>query len=148
MMKLIYSFVIILIVHCTFNIENCEAQWIRQNPVPSGEAIKCFYFYPNTSTGWAGGNAGALLKTTTYGALWELQPQPVFSSIKEIQFLNSQTGWFTSWYNNYLSYYPDVGLYKTTNGGLNWNFVINYSSSFTFFDANKWCYAISAKCIG
>lgn len=137
MNKLIYTFVIILIVHCTFNIENCEAQWIRQNPVPSGEAIKCFYFHPNSSSGWAGGNAGLLLKTTDFGNSWVLHPQPVFSCIKEIRFLNSQTGWFTSYYNNYYSYSIDVGLYKTTNGGLNWDFVINYSSAFNFFDANN-----------
>jgi hypothetical protein len=29
MKKLIYTLAFVLIVHCTFNIENCEAQWVQ-----------------------------------------------------------------------------------------------------------------------
>ncbi len=127
----------LLLIVLMFAAVSATGQWIRQNPIPTGEDIKCFYFYPNSSTGWAGGNAGALLHTTNFGISWDLQPQNSFSSIKEIQFLNTLTGWYTTAFYSSYTYYVDDGLFMTTNGGNNWNFITSYSSSFKFFDVNN-----------
>ena len=55
MKNLIYALALVLIVHCTMNVENCEGQWTQVNG-PYGGYIKCFGVSgTNIFTGTSGG---------------------------------------------------------------------------------------------
>ncbi|MFC2093895.1 T9SS type A sorting domain-containing protein [Bacteroidota bacterium] len=48
MKKLIYTIVVLLIIHCTFNIENCQAQWVQMsNGMPIDQNIQSFASNPS-----------------------------------------------------------------------------------------------------
>ena len=55
-----------------------SAQWSWQHPNPQGNNILKFSFL-NTSTGWAAGEKGAVIKTTDGGTTWI--PQYVNTSL-------------------------------------------------------------------
>ena len=65
----------------------------------------------NSSTGFAAGELGLIVKTTNSGNNWISTSVPNYFSAKKIIFVNENTGWFMN--NNY--------LYKTTNCGDSWN---------------------------
>lgn len=66
-------------------------------------------------------------KTTDGGQTFEIVNFPVGETISKIQFLNTQTGYATG----------EQNLYKTIDGGQNWNVVANNVSSFYFLDENS-----------
>ncbi len=63
-----------------------------------------------------------LIKTTNGGATWDsIHVTPDYSAITTFNFINANTGWVSI---SYLVYPMGTNskIYKTTNGGLNWNF--------------------------
>ena len=80
----------------------------------------------NTSTGYAvtGYNHGDILKTTDAGLSWVSQITSYTTSIYGISFTNAETGYLAG----------SISLYKTTNGGTNWNTVYNSTTNEIFTD--------------
>ena len=77
----------------------------------------------NDTTGWAIGDAGAIIKTTD-GLNWYYQTNPDTShrSLYDVFFLNTNEGWAVGW--------PAVILH-TTNSGTNWSIEIDgWTSNF------------------
>lgn len=161
MKKLIYTFVIVLVVSAL------NAQWVQ---VPSGtiENLNDIQFV-DANTGFAVGNAGVLLMTTNGGVNWVLvNTNSTFNNLS-IYFLNSSTGYISnanqnilyttnggvnfitmnSYGNNFTSLYfmnqltgfatsnhIYYALYKTTNGGNNWvNYPYGYCKSIRFLNS-------------
>ncbi len=95
--------------------------WIVQyNPVMNFNAVQ----FVNNNTGYtAGGNGfGRFYKTTNSGINWSLTATFGFITIKDLFFVNNDTGWICS-------DDPSAGgLFKTTNGGLNWQPQLGASS--------------------
>ena len=80
----------------------------------------------NTSTGYAvtGYNHGDILKTTDAGNSWVSQVSTYTTSIYGISFTDAETGYLAG----------SISLYKTTNGGTNWNTVYNSTTNEIFTD--------------
>ncbi len=80
----------------------------------------------NTTTGYAvtGFNHGDILKTTDAGSTWVSQVSTYTTSIYGISFINAETGYLAG----------SISLYKTTNGGTNWNTVYNSTTNEIFTD--------------
>ena len=116
MKKIILTISIFLII-----ISNIKSQsgWVQQN---SGTTQLLFsVFFVNAQTGWAVGNEGIIINTTTGGTNWEQQYSSGYNFLRSVYFLNSQTGWA-------VGYYAGLGrVLKTTNGGLNWIPYVNNS---------------------
>ena len=68
------------------------------------------------NTGYSGGGNGTakIFKTTNSGQNWNLQSALGFITVKDLFFVNHDTGWVCD--DNPLN----GGIYKTINGGLNW----------------------------
>ena len=68
-------------------------------------------YFVNSSTGWAVGAAGSVLKTTDGGASW-FGKTVATGSLRGVMFINGTTGWIVG----------DAGtILKTTDGGATWN---------------------------
>ena len=80
----------------------------------------------NNSTGYAvtGFNHGDILKTTNAGSTWVSQISSYTTSIYGIAFTGAETGYLAG----------SISLYKTTNGGTNWNTVYNSTANEIFTD--------------
>lgn len=122
---------------------NGGISWIEQSPSFSGAQELNDQYWFNANTGWICGY-DVLLYTTDGGVNFSnLYPNIPPSgnghiSLLSVTFLNQQTGWLgaaTSERKN---------LYKTTNGGLNWEFInnpisqgnMNQINDIKFYDAN------------
>ena len=78
-----------------------------------GLSIYSVYFY-DSSIGWAVGEAGTIHKSINGGELWTTLFQPFIltsENITDIYFANQNTGWALT----------SSLIYKSTNGGMNWN---------------------------
>ncbi|MBL0098036.1 MAG: hypothetical protein IPP46_17225 [Bacteroidetes bacterium] len=80
----------------------------------------------NTSTGWAAGDKGALIKTTNGGSSWALQYPGHIDDITELQFTDSLNGFMAA----------GSDLYYSSNSGQSWNIRYRFPS-----------YTISALCM-
>jgi len=80
----------------------------------------------NINTGYAvtGYNHGDILKTTDAGASWVSQITTYTTPIYGISFTSNETGYLAG----------SISLYKTTNGGTNWNTVYNSTTNEIFTD--------------
>ncbi len=132
MKKLILVF-LLFVVHNSLLI--AQSGWVWQYPQYTGKVFNSVYFFLGTTTGWAAGNDGHLMKTTDDGTTWQIQNNVTTSNIHQISFINSQTGWFSASTDN--TYNPDMGFFRTTNGGNNWIRVYNSPLyNFFFIDGN------------
>ena len=116
-------FLLILIVHCTLNIENCMCQWQWVNPYPTANTIYSVKFV-NTLTGYAVCESGTVLKTVNGGNNWSVIMLNTSANMFALHFFNANTGFVGGEYGT---------LYKTTNGGNNWT-KISVSDSVDFRD--------------
>jgi photosystem II stability/assembly factor-like uncharacterized protein len=87
--------------------------------------------FTSANDGFIVGDNGTIFKTTNGGTTWQLQISPISSSLKDIQFLNNQTGFICGTF-------PNGSLLKTTNGGSTWKSLgMNaYPVSLSFVDEN------------
>jgi len=77
--------------------------------------------------GWAVGSKGALLATTDGGRTWAVRRAPAEDTLRDVYFVNEQTGWLVCDRSIYLlrtKEEPRSYLLKTTDGGQTWSRVV------------------------
>ena len=84
--------------------------WFWQNPIPQGNVLNSVKF-TNSTTGWAVGGSGTILKTTNGGTIWTSQLSNTSNWLMSVHFNDQNTGWTVGDYGTIL---------KTTDGGENW----------------------------
>ena len=133
------AFILFQIVHCTLNIENCEAQsgWYWQYPQPTGNNLRSVVF-TDANTCWMTGYYGTILKSTNAGENWFAQASNSIMNLGRASFINNSTGW-TAGNANY-----NGEILKTTNGGDNWVTISNttenyYYNIFFVSEYTGWC---------
>lgn len=94
-----------------------NSQWIIRNNVSTD--VLYAVFFPNSLTGWVGGDGSTLFKTTNGGINWTGQTtgMPTTGIFKSLYFVNTSRGWVVGTYQStgMLGY-----IYRTTNGGTSW----------------------------
>ncbi|MBE2216916.1 MAG: T9SS type A sorting domain-containing protein [Ignavibacteria bacterium] len=108
-MKTISKLLIIIFTISLFN-SFTSSQWVQTTSGTSNflTSIQCI----STVTNYAAGFGGTVLKSTNGGGTWQSLTSPSASNINKIFFPptgNATTGWVAS-----------VGVFKSTNGGINW----------------------------
>ena len=134
MRKIFFALIFILIVHCALIIDNCMCQsgWYWFNPYPSNKTIKKIQFL-NNNTGYSIIES-RFYKTTNGGSFWFIPGDTLY------QYISSSSS------NCYRFFDATTGIlfadkvYKTINGGLNWNIIYNWAgpSSADILDLNTW----------
>lgn len=71
----------------------------------------------NDKIGYIAGSKNTILKTTNGGTEWELQLSPAYQNYKYIKFYDNENG-----------YLAGLNLYKTSNGGFNWDSIAKLDS--------------------
>lgn len=101
------------------------------NPM-SSNSLKYIYFI-NETTGFVGGDNGTLFRTTNTGGNWTDVSLSIGETISKIAFSDEDYGYFLT-----RKFFNDGHVYKTTNGGTNWEIVNNvftgYNGSRALFD--------------
>ena len=76
-------------------------------------------FFIDKYNGWAVADSGKVFKTTDSGNSWTEYYCGYNTSLQEVEFLDSQNGWAIG-----------DGIFKTTNGGINWEEVSSINDYF------------------
>ncbi len=87
-------------------------------------------FFLNEQLGWATTwySEGEIFKTSDGGHTWNQQIIKTYPGFTSVQFINSDTGYAT------YGQVEDAKIYKSIDGGLNWNPVFVYSQYYVFRD--------------
>ncbi|MBK9228648.1 MAG: T9SS type A sorting domain-containing protein [Ignavibacteria bacterium] len=114
----------ILMLVLSRSIVFSQSGWMQINSGTSSSLSNEFFL--NENTGWICGSYGTIIKTTNKGANWILQQSNMNFEISDIHFINDNTGWAAG--GVFVS--PGttdnrMNLCKTTNGGMNWNVILN-----------------------
>lgn len=94
-----------------------QAQWSWRHPSPQGNNLNKLSFL-NTTTGWAAGDKGTLIKTTNGGNSWSLQYPGHVEDITELNFTDSLHGFMSA----------GSDFYVTSNSGQSWNIRYRFPS--------------------
>jgi len=115
-MKVRHAFLIIVLI---IAVSPVSAQWEWQNPLPQGNNLYSLDFI-NENEGWVGGVDGTIIYTDDGGQTWDYRNSGVSSIIYCLDFIDNQSGLAAGGY-------PFVSrkIYKTTNGGINWDVVLD-----------------------
>jgi photosystem II stability/assembly factor-like uncharacterized protein/putative cell wall-binding protein len=84
--------------------------WSWQNPRPQGSDLLAVDF-TDSNTGWAVGDAGAILHTANGGATWTLQSSGTTMGLNSIRFVDANRGWAVG---------RGGTILRTTDGGTTW----------------------------
>ncbi len=109
-------------------LSHAQLNW-NEVSVPTQEKLNDIQFVDN-QTGYIGGDNLTLLKTIDGGETWNaLTPQGLpnqgsWSHIQDLEFVDASVG--------YLTVLNQMGVYKTTDGGLNWTVVQNNNTNQCF----------------
>ena len=105
----IYFFLLALFINPGFGF----SQWTWLNPLPQGNSLMAIQFV-NSTTGYATGDGGTVLKTTDAGSTWNRLNTEVLFDLKGLFFLNADTGWVVG-----VNVPAANGIImKTTDGGI------------------------------
>jgi hypothetical protein len=102
------GFILFIIAHCTFFIDNCRADWIQMNG-PKGATVNCIASSGNFT--FAGTEGAGVFYSANNGISW----------------INSGTGWTSPDVHalfvngSFIFAGTDFGVYISTNNGLNWS---------------------------
>lgn len=96
-----------------------QSGWVQQSRGVTSKLLSVYFI--NSSTGWASGDSGVVIKTTNGGTNWIIQNSTTNLPLLTIMFSGTNTGWAAGGFddNNPLCFH-NVMLIKTTNGGNNW----------------------------
>ena len=128
MKKSVYTLVIVLIVHCTLIIDNCQSQWVHSNGPFTG-AIKSLLvsgstifagvdgagYYDAEGIAWYSENHWGytgLFSSSDYGQNWN--PVPGNSGLRYLN-LNSLAAISSNIFAG-----TDSGVFRSTDNGMNW----------------------------
>ncbi|MBK8983388.1 MAG: hypothetical protein IPM38_13970, partial [Ignavibacteria bacterium] len=120
MEKLIYSIIIVLIVHCTLNIDNCEAQWKQTPGIPEGSGITDMVIAENgnivvttASFNWPNGQDGGVRWSSDEGVTWNSP----FNYFNARTLALGQNGWIfcSAW-----DFPATERLYASSDNGQTW----------------------------
>ena len=116
--SLFYFFIIIFFI--LPDLSNAQEFWLRQQSPTTKRITKCFFIDENT--GWVSGDSGLIMKSTNSGVNWSVQSSNTNHDFQSIFFINNLTGWANAYvFNPSSGEFPGTLLFKTTNGGNNWN---------------------------
>lgn len=102
--------------------------WVELNALSNVSSFTDLNF-PNKDTGWICSDdafKGGVFKTTDGGLSWQQQLNLGLGNPLKIFFVDNDTGWFANEHKE---------LFKTVNGGINWNIVFTspYNIEYIFF---------------
>ena len=108
MKKIIYTIIVLIIVHCTLFIDNCMSQWIQMsNGMGNGKILRCSVLSGNNI--FAGMDSSGVYISTNYGNSWSqtaLNNKYVHSLAVSV--------------NNLFAGTDSSGVYLSTNNGTSW----------------------------
>ncbi len=84
---------IFIFILCFLITGKCYSQtgWFWQNPLPQGNSLNSVKFI-NTTTGWAVGFFGTILRTTNGGTNWISQSSGITNYLDSVFFTDANTG--------------------------------------------------------
>ncbi|MFN6946058.1 MAG: T9SS type A sorting domain-containing protein [Cytophagaceae bacterium] len=97
--------------------------------------------FVSSTTGWAAGNSGVILKTTNGGDTWSTLNSPVTATFRDIFFIDENTGFIGNQSNGFNPGASNT-LRKTTDGGNSWTTIPDFTTAASsvwgihFLDAN------------
>ncbi|MCX6159772.1 MAG: YCF48-related protein [Ignavibacteriae bacterium] len=109
-------------IRSTFNIDNCEGQWVQQTLPVSGQIYDIAFL--NRDTGFVSTYTPALLRTTNGGDNWEVIRN---FRVYEMNVIDDKTLYCTGT-NQVIS--SESVLYRTFNAGQTWDSIISYSIAY------------------
>jgi photosystem II stability/assembly factor-like uncharacterized protein len=84
--------------------------------------------FVDSLNGWIAGDSGTIVMTSDGGKTWETQNSNVVFNIVDIDFVDSLHGWFLAHeYPGDTSQTFGTHLYRTVDGGRNWNLLRNFN---------------------
>lgn|GEM_PF-1214021 len=96
-----------------YSTTDLGATWTLVGRIPLSPVIDLFFL--DSLTGWAAGNDGQILKTTSGGVSWEVVPAASTDDITRIQFFSESIGYYIS-IHHYQSSEAKYILYRTHAG--------------------------------
>lgn len=111
----------LLILSTVFSAAAQSGSWVRQKAGTMAWLRSVFFHDQNR--GWAAGSKGTLLHTTDGGQSWQVRANVGNDIIRDIFFLDQQTGWLVCEVNAYelkTKDEPRAYLLKTTDSGETW----------------------------
>ena len=113
---------LIIIYFLIINIyTNAQQGWLWQNPLPQGTTLNSVEFISST-TGWAVGDAGTILKTTDGGTSWSLQTSGTEQVLKDVSIINLNRVIVVGTYGTILNTKSIVKQFSNNNEFLKINF--------------------------
>ena len=102
------------------------AQWVWQNPKPTGNDILNVKF-TDESTGWFVGNCGTIFKTTDGGKNWSPQLTDYTCDFTAVDAVDYNNIWVVGcgYSTSDISNDPSFKILNSTDGGKNWNLKLN-----------------------
>ena len=125
-MRLMY--ISILFYVFSFTQIYAQGNWVKQNSPTSDQFYKAVY--TDTTNIWVCGGNGTIIHTSNGGLNWFKQNTNTDFQILSMSFINNRLGWAIA---NKLNYANPV-IYKTTNGGNNWNYTDYPDTNLIFYD--------------
>lgn len=107
-MKVLNTVYLVIYMYVASNLD-AQSLFQLQNPSYSPEPINSFALY--SSTGWAVGNYGMILRTSNSGITFQSQTSQTTSNIRGQSIVNTQVGYIFD---------DSSRVFRTINGGLNW----------------------------
>ena len=116
-MRIVSKILILLFIFVSF--QTVKADWVKQK-VNTFAWLHTIHFV-GANEGWIGGSRGTFLKTEDGGDTWKQVEKFTDDTIREIVFLDKNTGWILCHRDIYnLGKKSSSYLMKTTDGGKKW----------------------------
>jgi len=112
------NIIIFLFTFLLFNNVNSQ-DWKWKNPLPTGNQLNCVEFI-DSSTAYAIGNFGTILKTTDGGLNWDIQESGTNINLFTMSVIDKDTLYVCG---------ENLNVLKSTNGGNSWENIFNESWS-------------------
>jgi photosystem II stability/assembly factor-like uncharacterized protein len=110
MSGILLFFIPLLFLPITSHAQQCDDAETWVNPVPQGNNLT-FVDFINSTTGYASGLHGTIIKTTDGGNNWSLLNTGTKNDLNHFQFVNSNTAFAVG---------ANGTMLKTTDGGITW----------------------------